>query len=197
MTCSANRDRQRPGPLNRQESSTEIIFAAGEGCQLAALPRGFEFRADPFFRRFHFAGSQSVFLERVIRRDHFHGTQRHDFAFKQESNVLPLRRLFEPVTQPPASLSDGKSLHSLLVVHAHSLARPLSPSPAQEKTMTSHSLSPPLLVAAFFAMTIPFAILWSQFVTDRLYNCTDDVGFGYFTPFGHKCPGLVAYGLMA
>ncbi len=64
------------GAPNRLESSTEIIFAAGEGCQLTPLPRSFEFRADPFFRRFHFAGSQSVFLQRVIRRDHFHRTQR-------------------------------------------------------------------------------------------------------------------------
>ena len=59
---SASRPAARATLLNRLDSSTEIIFASGEGRQLTAHPRGFEFRADAFFRRGHFIGRQSVFL---------------------------------------------------------------------------------------------------------------------------------------
>src|ERR1039458_5380567 len=89
---SSSRPASRTIFLNRLDSSTEIIFAPGELGDFAALARRFDFRADAFFRHGHFAGRQTVFLQRVVGGDDFHRAQRHDLAFKHKTDILPDRK---------------------------------------------------------------------------------------------------------
>jgi hypothetical protein len=103
-----------PTNAKRQTVRQQMVKSLAKGCQLTALPRGFEFRANAFFRRRHFLRRQTVFLKRIIRGNHFHGTQRHNLALKHKANVFSLRRFFEPVAEPPAPLGNCKSLHTLM-----------------------------------------------------------------------------------
>src|SRR5271165_3436698 len=114
---SASRPASRTIFLKRVDSSTEIIFAPGETGQLAMLAALVELRRDALLRAGHRFGGQSIFLERVISGDHFHRTQRHYFALEHEAHILPLHRLFEPIAQPPASLGDRQSLHTLILAY--------------------------------------------------------------------------------
>ena len=43
-----------------------------------------------------------------------------------------------------------------------------------------------------FVMTILFSFLWGKLIADRLYNCTDSIGFGYVRP-GSWVHGKIAY----
>src|SRR5258705_9986007 len=87
---SSSRRAVRTMFLNRLDSSTEIIFAPGEACHFTARAGGFEFLADAFLRRRHLTRRQTIFLQRVIRGNHFHRAQRHDLALKHKTDVLTL-----------------------------------------------------------------------------------------------------------
>src|ERR1035441_3008137 len=125
---SASRRDSRTLFLNRPDSSMEIIFAPGERGQFTAPPRRFEFRGDALFRRCHLLRRHPVFLKGVIGGNHLHRAQRHNPALNHKANVFPLRRFFQPVAQPPASLRYGQSLHTLIIMHTGSPARTFSPS---------------------------------------------------------------------
>jgi len=47
-------------------------------------------------------------------------------------------------------------------------------------------------VIVMVMMTVACTVIWGTFVTDKLYNCTDAVGFDYLQP-GNWVHGRVAY----
>ncbi|MCX6923229.1 MAG: hypothetical protein NT154_08480 [Verrucomicrobia bacterium] len=47
-------------------------------------------------------------------------------------------------------------------------------------------------VIVLAVMTVIFSMIWGELVTDRLYNCTDAVGFDYLQP-GNWVHGQVAF----
>ena len=47
-------------------------------------------------------------------------------------------------------------------------------------------------VIVLVVMTVIFSMIWGELITDRLYNCTDAVGFDYLQP-GNWVHGQVAF----